>query len=101
LQTVAFQKAQSRPDVSGYLLKINGEYIKPEHVSVQIENGHIMVYPMTGEDGSYPTRTKVTLGYYPDNRLAEISWSGVDTVDKGVAVISMDRDREVTATIGP
>ena len=56
---------------------------------------------MTGEDGSYPTGSKVTLGYYPNNQLAEISWSGVDKVNEKTAVISMNKDREVFASIGP
>ena len=101
LPTSVPQKPHPRPKVSGFLLKINGKYVKSEHVSVQVENGHIMVHPMTGEDGSYPTGSKVTLGYYPNNQLAEISWSGVDKVNEKTAVISMDRDREVFASIGP
>jgi hypothetical protein len=82
-------------------LKINGTYVQPGHVSILIENGHIMVHPMTGEDGSYPKGTEVTLGYYPNNAAAGVSWSGVDIWRGGISVVYMDRDREVIATIGP
>jgi len=60
-----------------------------------------MVHPMTGEDGSYPKGTKVTLGYYPNNAAAGVSWSGIDILKGDVSVVYMDRDREVIATIGP
>ena len=91
----------ARPDVSGYLLRINGAYVRPGEVSVRIENGYIVVNPMTGEDGSYPKRAGVTLGYYPDDAAAGVSWSGVDSSEGTIAEVSMDGDREVIATIGP
>jgi hypothetical protein len=56
---------------------------------------------MTGEDGSYPKGTKVTLGYYPNNAAAGVSWSGIDILRGDISVVYMDRDREVIATIGP
>ena len=90
-----------RPNVAGYLLKINGSYVRPGHVSIAIDNGYIMVDPMTGKDGSYPKRTEVTLGYYPDNATDVVSWSGVDTGEGSIAQVFLDRDREVIATIGP
>ena len=82
-------------------MRINGSYVRPGEVSVRIENGYIMVNPMTGEDGSYPKRAGVTLGYYPDNAAAGVSWSGVDSSEGTIAEVSMDGDREVIATIGP
>ena len=47
-------------------------------------------------------RTGATLGYYPDNAEAGVSWSGVDSSEGTIAKISMDReDREIIASIGP
>ena len=60
-----------------------------------------MVNPMTGEDGSYPKRTGPTLGHYPDNAKAGVSWSGVGSSEGTIAKVSMDRDREIIASIGP
>ena len=67
----------TRPNVSGYLLIINEAYVLPNEVSIPISNGHIMVSPMTNEDGSYPRGTEVTLGYYPDNPagVASVSYT--------------------------
>ncbi len=91
----------TRPKVSGYLLKINGSYVRPNQVSIAIDNGYVMIHPMTSKDGSYSTRTEVTLGYYPSNAAGVVSWSGVDT-DKGhIAEVFMNKDREITATISP
>ena len=99
--TLNVMPTPTRPKVSGYLLKINGTYVRPNRVSFAIDNGYIMVHPMTGEDGSYPTRTEVILGYYPNNAAGSVSWSGVDA-DKGpIAEVFMNKDREVIVTIGP
>ena len=80
---------------------INGVYVLPNEVSTPIRNGHIMVHPLTNEDGSYPKGTEVTLGYYPDNSSDLVSWSGVNTREGPIAKVFMDKDREIVATIGP
>ena len=85
----------ARPDVSGYLLMVNGAYAPPNEVSIRIDNGHIMVSPMTNEDGSYPIGTEVTLGYYPDRSSDVASWTGVDNVEGAIAKIIMNKDRRL------
>ena len=91
----------ARPEVSGYLLKLNGTYVQDGYVSFQIEGGYILVHPMTGEDGSYPLRTEVTLSYYPNNPTDGVSWAGVDSSDGAIAKVLMNKDREVVAMITP
>ena len=90
-----------RPKVSGYLLKINGEYIRAGHVSLSVSNGYVMVHPMTDEDDSYPGMTEVTLGYYPNNATDVVSWRDVDTERGSIATVLMDKDREIIVSIGP
>ena len=80
---------------------VNGAYAVPNEVSIRIKNGYIMVSPMTNEDSSYSKGTEVTLGYYPDKPTGIVSWSGVDSSVGTIAKVSMDRDREVIATISP
>ena len=90
-----------RPDVSGVLLTINGQRVIQNQVAVPIENGYVMVHPMTDADGSYPRRSQVTLGYYPNVAGTQGYWSGVDIVSGSIAEIMMDRDKEVTVTAQP
>jgi len=98
---LGLEPTPSRPAVSGYLLMVNGAYAVPNEVSIRIKNGYIMVSPMTNEDSSYSKGTEVTLGYYPDKPAGIVSWSGVDSSVGSIAKVSMDRDREVIATISP
>ena len=86
----------ARPDVSGYLLRINGEYMEARTSCMEVAGGRVCAFPMTGEDGSYARRTEVTLGAFPEEDGNEILWSGTDTEVGSIATLRMDRDREVT-----
>jgi outer membrane biosynthesis protein TonB len=90
-----------RPEVSGYLLRINGEYMEARTACMEVTGGRVCAFPMTGEDGSYARRTEVTLGAFPAQDGNEIIWDGTDTAVGSIATLRMNRDRRVTLVMTP
>ena len=67
----------------------------PDQAAVRVENGYVMVHPMTGSDGSYTQGTQVTLGFYPDVAGHSVTWEGVDTAASSISKLEVISDREV------
>ena len=82
-------------------MTINGQIVVPDQTAVPIDDGYVMVHPMTESDGSYTRSTEVTLGYYPNVPETQGVWSGVDSISGQIAEIVMNKDREVTVTARP
>ena len=91
----------ARPDVAGYLLSVNGEYMKARTACVEVTGGKVCAYPMTNADGSYARRTEVTLGAFPEEDGYEVTWEGTDSAVGTIATLRMIRDQEVTLVMAP
>jgi CSLREA domain-containing protein len=91
----------TRPDVEGYLLKVNGEYFPGGSACMKVNGGEICVYPMVLDDGSFKKRSVLTLAAFPDKDDYQIIWGGTDTETKTLASLSLTGDSDITLLMAP
>jgi hypothetical protein len=91
----------TRPDVEGYLLKVNGEYFPSGSACMKVNGGEICVYPMVLDDGSFKKRSVLTLAAFPEKDDYQIIWGGTDSATKTLASLSLTGDAEVTLLMKP
>ena len=84
-----------------YTLRINGDNLQAGQTTITVANGSITLSRPPKFDGKYVGNSEVILVANPTLAGSRVDWVGVDTVQGGVATVTMLAARFVTVDIVP